>query len=145
MNLNGLLTYNTGILSNQPQTTRNTRSAAHFPEAMHFMQRKKDSTIHVSPLSQTGPTGGQLMMAPWGPPPQRRQCQTKQNQQRRGPYRPQCAEMSRNLQEGFQRRLDQNRQGRQSNYQQDDSPYPLRPRERNLLQRILEKSLNRPS
>ena len=140
------LNANTGHPNNQAQTTRNTHPSALFTEAMHFMQREKDSTIHVSPLPQATPGVGLLMTAPWGPPPQRHQRQNKQNQQRRGPYRPPPAEMSRIPQEGFQRRQDRNRQGRQANFQQqanhqqEDSPYPLSPRERNFLQQILEKS-----
>ena len=140
-------TYAPSTLRSGPSTQSsdpNSQSAL-FSEVLNYIQREKGGTTPVSPLSQAAPTGGQLMTAPWGPPPtpppQRRQKPSRQNQPRRGPYRPPQTDTPRNPQEGYQRRQDRNRnqQGRQANFRQDEQ-YPLSPRERNLLQRILEKS-----
>ena len=141
-------TYAPSTLRSGPSTQSsdpNSQSAL-FSEVLNYIQREKGGTTPVSPLSQVASTGGQLMTAPWGPPPtppppQRRQKPSRQNQPRRGPYRPPQTDTPRNPQEGYQRRQDRNRnqQGRQANFRQDEQ-YPLSPRERNLLQRILEKS-----
>ena len=139
-------TYVPSTLRSGPNTQSsdpNSQSAL-FSEVLNYIQRQKGGTTPVSPLSQAAPTGGQLMTAPWGPPPtpppQRRQKPSRQNQPRRGPYRPPQTDTPRNPQEGYQRRQDRNRnqQGCQANFRQGEQ-YPLSPRERNLLERILEK------
>ena len=150
-NVAGMTDMNTYAPSNlrsgpSTQSSDPNSQSALFSEVLNYIQREKGGTTPVSPLSQVASTGGQLMTAPWGPPPtplppQRRQKPSRQNQPRRGPYRPPQTDTPRNPQEGYQRRQDRNRnqQGRQANFRQDEQ-YPLSPRERNLLQRILEKS-----
>ena len=104
-------TYAPSTLRSGPSTQSsdpNSQSAL-FSEVLNYIQREKGGTTPVSPLSQAAPTGGHLMTAPWGPPPtpppQRRQKPSRQNQTRRGPYRPPQTDTPRNPQEGYQRSI----------------------------------------